>query len=369
MADTKINTDVVIVGKGISGLILSILLQEKGIDHILLDRVGKKKITPLPETIPPSALVLLESLNLLELFEKSSSKTFGYHSIWGSDTIVDNNFFYHNPYKYGLKLNKQTLLNDLEEIVKDKIVKFNDIIEINGSVENVSVKIKSNNAVRTINSRLIIDATGRNRNILKHLGIASEENDNLVALSCLVPRIKHPKLTHSVFVESFENGWGIVSSLNEQVNGMTIFTQQRNPILPQLKSYRHWKEALTKTKILKDFLSDDLDRKVAGGDANSSRASKIAGSNWLAIGDAAISFDPLSSHGISNAIYCSSASSKAIESYLKDDSEIHFQNYENTLAQIFEEYLKHKEKLYDSEKRWKESPFWNDNVFAKPAHY
>lgn len=368
MTEAKINTDVIIVGKGISGLILSILLKEKGIDHVVLDRVEKRKVMTLPETVPPSALVLLESLNLLELFEKSSSKTFGYHSLWGSDRITDNNFFFHNPYKYGLKLNKQALLKDLEEIVSDNVVQFNDLMEINRSAENVSIKIKSNNAVRTINSRVIVDATGRNRNVLKHLGIASEHYDNLVALSCLVPRIKHPKLTHSVFVESFENGWGIVSSLNDEINGMTIFTQQRNPILPQLKSYRHWKEALTKTKILKDFLSDELDRKVVGGDANSSRASIIAGSNWLAIGDAAISFDPLSSHGISNAIYCANEASKAIESHLENGSDNQFKNYEDTLTQIFSEYLKHKTKLYGTERRWKESSFWNDNAFAKPVH-
>ncbi len=368
MADAKINTDVIIVGKGISGLILSILLKERNVDHVLLDRVDKRKIMPMPETLPPSALVLLESLNLLELFEKSSSKTFGYHSLWGSDTVTDNHFFFHNPYKYGLKLNKQALLNDLEEVVKDKVVRFNDLMEINRSDENVSINIESNNTVRTINGRVVIDATGRNRNVLKHLGIASEPYDNLIALSCHLPFIKHPKLVHSVFSESFEHGWGIVSSLNEQINGMTIFTQKGNPILPQLKSYQHWKTVLSKTKLLKDFLTNDLNRKVVGGDANSSRASKIAGSNWLAIGDAATSFDPLSSHGISNAIYCADASAKAIESHLKDDSESHFQNYEDTLTQIFNEYLKHKRKLYDTETRWKANSFWNDNIFTKPVH-
>tara|TARA_B100000809_G_scaffold110161_1_gene108694 strand:- start:340 stop:1392 length:1053 start_codon:yes stop_codon:yes gene_type:complete len=349
MNKTNINTDVIIIGSGISGLILSILLKEKKVDHVVLDRVEKRKTLELPETLPPSTLVLLESLNLLELFERSSSKTFGYHSLWNSDTLTTDNFFSHNPYKYGLKLNKKPLLNNLGELVADHIIPFNNLIELDRSDENVTVKIESNNAVQTIKSRVIVDATGRNRTILKHLGIKSELFDNQLALSCHLPYFKHPQLMHKVYVESFEYGWGIVSSLNEQINGMTLYTKKGSPILPQLKDYRNWKELLSNTKLLKKFLSDDLNRKVVGGDANSSRASQIAGSNWLAVGDAAIAFDPISSHGISNAIYSANAAANAIKSYVTSNSVTSFQHYDDTICKIFNEYLKQKLKLYETD--------------------
>ncbi|MDG1315618.1 MAG: FAD-dependent monooxygenase [Flavobacteriaceae bacterium] len=351
MNKTTINTDVIIVGSGISGLILSNRLKEKKVDHVVLDRVAIRKTLEIPETLPPSTLVLLESLNLLELFKKSSSKTFGYDSIWNSDTITTDNFFNHNPYKYGLKLNKKELLNDLKELVIDNIVPFNNLIEINQSDENVTVQVESNNAVQTINGRAIVDATGRNRAVLKCIGVADESFDDQIALSCQLLYFKHPKLIHRVYVESFENGWGIVSYLNEQTNGMTLYTKKGSPILSQLKDYKNWKELLSNTKLLKDFLSDDLDRKIVGGKANSSRALQITGSNWLAIGDAAIAFDPLSSHGVSNAIYCANTASNAIESYVTKDENSSFQSYDDTLCQIFNEYLKQKSKLYDMDNR------------------
>lgn len=361
-------TDVIIVGKGISGLILSILLKQKNIDHVVLDRVAKRKTMEFPETLPPSALVLINSLGLLELFQKSSSKSFGYHSLWGSDTVTTNDFFNHNPYKYGLKLNKRELLNDLEQVVEDKLVKFEKLVEIKRSEKRVRVKIESNNESQTINGRVIVDATGRNRAVLKQLGVASEPFDNLVALSCHLPIFKHPRLIHRVCVESFDNGWGIVSSLNDQVNVMTLFTQKGNPILAQLKQYKHWNSILSNTRLLKDFLSEDTHRNVVGGDANSSKSSKITGPNWIAIGDAAISFDPLSSHGISNAIYCAKASSEAIQSHLNNDSDNSLQNCETTLIEIFSAYLKHKRTLYDAEKRWATTPFWRDDMIVKPVH-
>jgi len=341
------NTDVVIVGGGVSALILSILLKEKNIDHLVLNRVEKRKTLELPETIPPSALALLESLNLLELFEKSSSKTFGYHSIWNSAVVTTDNFFNHNPYKYGLKLNKRKLLSDLEELVTDQVIEFNNLLEIDRSDEEVTVKIESDNTLQTITSRVIVDATGRNRAVLKHLGVGDESFGNQVALSCHLPYFKHSQLIHPVFVESFENGWGIVSSLNEQINGITLYTEKGSPLIPQLKDSRNWKEVLSNTQLLKDFLPDDLACKIVGGKANSSRAAQIAGSNWLAIGDAAIAFDPLSSHGNSNAIYCANFASNTIESYLINDTDPSFKNYEDTICQVFNEYLKQKTKLYN----------------------
>ena len=352
MNKTNFNTDVIIVGCGVSGLILSNLLKEKKVDHVVLDRVEKRKTLEIPETLPPSTLVLLESLNLLELFLKSSSKTFGYHSLWNSEILTTDSFFNHNPYKYGLKLNKKVLLNDLGELVTDHILPFNNLIEVLRSDKNVTVKVESDNGVKTINGRVIVDATGRNRAILKLLGVTTESFDNQIALSCYLPYFKHPQLIHRVFVETFENGWGIVSALNDEVNGMTLYTQKGSPILPQLKEYQNWKEVLSNTKILKDFLTDDLNPKVVGGNANSSRVSEITGSNWLAIGDAAIAFDPLSSHGNSNAIYCANLASNAIESRLTNVDSASFQNYDDTLSQIFNEYLKQKTKLYDTDNRW-----------------
>jgi len=343
------NTDVIIVGGGVSGLVLSVLLKEQNIDHIVLKRVEKQKTLELPETLPPSTMVLLESLNLLELFSKSSSKTFGYHSLWYSDTLTTDNFFYHNPYKYGLKLHKKQLLQDLEALVSHHVLPFNNLLKLHQTNDKVSLTIESDNTAQTIKGKIVVDATGRKKAILKQLGIHSESFDDQVALSCHLPYIKHPKLIYPVFVESFEYGWGIVTSLNEQLNSITLYTKKGSPILPQLKEYQNWKNVLSNTKILKDFLTDYPNCKIAGGIANTSKSSQIAGSNWLAIGDAAIAFDPLSSHGISNAIYCAKLASSAIRSYMTNDTISSFENYENIVFQIFNEYLKQKIELYDRE--------------------
>ncbi len=89
-----------------------------------------------------------------------------------------------------------------------------------------------------------------------------------------------------------------------------------------------------------------------------SRATQLAGKNWLATGDAAIAFDPLSSHGITNAVYTANRAVKAIALHLSDGDEKHFQEYAESLSTIFATYLGTRYELYRRERRWPEAAFW-----------
>jgi len=193
---------------------------------------------------------------------------------------------------------------------------------------------------------------------LQKLEVDHKVYDELVAISCHIPKIIHPKLTHEVYVECFKEGWGIVSALNETENICSIFTNKGNEILPKLKDVSKWKSILNETVYLKDFLQEVNQVKCKGGNANSSVATQIAGINWLALGDASMSFDPLSSHGITNAIYTASKASEAIEKKLSFADEKVFLEYNSTMKTIFQQYLQSKNQLYQQETRWKEESFW-----------
>jgi len=123
--------EVIIIGNGIAGLTLAVLLQRKEIPFVLLQREEEKSAFALGETLPPTAMPLLHDLQLLSLFEESAyRKTYGYHSMWGSTRVTDINFFHHNPYKNGLKINKQQLLKQLQEIIKENIISYRKGFEL-----------------------------------------------------------------------------------------------------------------------------------------------------------------------------------------------------------------------------------------------
>ena len=352
-------TDVIVVGKGIAGLVVSLLLKRKGISHLLLDRRTARKQLALGETLPPSALSLLQSLGLLDLFESNSLyRTRGYHSAWGSTAIADHNFFLHSPFQHGLKINKQSIENDLERLTSENILRFEKLTAIRLTDQGVTIELQNDQGPMVLRGTCLVEATGRNRAVLKLLGITSTEYDQLTAYSCHLPRREHPKITHSVFVESFEHGWGIVSGLSDEVQVMSLFSRQRVGLHSEMRNYSCWPAILFETAHLRDFLSADDDIKVVGGDAGSSRPAQFAGQCWLATGDAAIAFDPLSSHGITNAVYTAHKAAEAIALHLSDFNEKYFREYAESLSAIFAAYLGTRYELYERERRWLGSPFW-----------
>jgi len=359
------DTEVIIAGGGIAGLTLSLLLEKKGIDHVVISRKGKANSFALAETLPPSALPLLGKLGLLELFESTAiQKTYGYHSLWGSNAVTDHNFYFHNPFKHGLKINKAAIISHLEHQQKRHIKYYEKSFAVVSDINGVTTAFDDGALTKSIKAKLIVDATGRNRAVLGHLNIPATNYDALMAFSCHVPRVKHSALTHNVYIETFEEGWGIVSALSETENVMTLFTTKKNPVQPQLKDYENWATLLSGTTYLKDFLTESKDIKVKGSKANSSKAVALAGDNWLAVGDAAISFDPLSSHGITNALYTAHLAATTIEKHIKQGDHTALKAYDKLLAAIFEQYLQTKGQLYNNEKRWPVSSFWNDKNSA-----
>ena len=99
---------------------------------------------------------------------------------------------------------------------------------------------------------------------------------------------------------------------------------------------------------------------------------RAAGDGWLAIGDAAIGLDPLSSSGIDFALASAERASSVLcalaagrhESGDEYDAEVHAD---------FAAYLRDRRAYYAMERRWPESPFWLRRQFTlaegEPSNY
>ena len=119
----------------------------------------------------------------------------------------------------------------------------------------------------------------------------------------------------------------------------------------------HYREGLS----LDDELPGDgiVARRLAGGAltsqdvvaVSSSRRRRLIGSGWSAVGDAAISFDPLSGYGLTNAL----SSAIALADAVAGDS---MAAYSAALERRFSAYLEQRAEFYALEPRWRERPFW-----------
>jgi len=82
-----------------------------------------------------------------------------------------------------------------------------------------------------------------------------------------------------------------------------------------------------------------------------------AGDAWLAAGDAALSFDPLSAQGLLNAMFTGLAAAEAADRHLSGGHDA-VPGYVETVARIHLAYCRHLSFWYRAETRWPAAPFW-----------
>jgi flavin-dependent dehydrogenase len=86
---------------------------------------------------------------------------------------------------------------------------------------------------------------------------------------------------------------------------------------------------------------------------------QAAGDGWLAVGDAASAYDPISSQGIYKALAEGIGAGTAIAAWLRGDSS-QLQEYDDAIRARFNTYLHNRNFLYGLEQRWPESLFWQE---------
>jgi flavin-dependent dehydrogenase len=84
---------------------------------------------------------------------------------------------------------------------------------------------------------------------------------------------------------------------------------------------------------------------------------RLSGANWVACGDAAASYDPLSSHGIATALATGHDAAEALHNSLAGNGATRAR-YEDRVRRSFEYYMRTKNEYYAQEQRWRDRPFW-----------
>jgi flavin-dependent dehydrogenase len=106
---------------------------------------------------------------------------------------------------------------------------------------------------------------------------------------------------------------------------------------------------------------------IRGAPANSQRLRDFCGDAWMAVGDAAQAYDPLSSQGIDKALRTASHAGHMIHYALTDcpqgtaglDSRnAYLHQYDEQQRQLWQAYLSQRDFYYGIQPRWSDQPFW-----------
>jgi flavin-dependent dehydrogenase len=105
---------------------------------------------------------------------------------------------------------------------------------------------------------------------------------------------------------------------------------------------------------------------IAARACGSQRLDVAAGADWIAAGDAASRFDPLSSQGITKALRSGVFASYAVADLLTRGDSRGIRRYQRFIRSEFDSYLRTRAQVYAQEQRWPQSEFWSSRGEHNP---
>jgi 2-polyprenyl-6-methoxyphenol hydroxylase-like FAD-dependent oxidoreductase len=172
---------------------------------------------------------------------------------------------------------------------------------------------------------------------------------------------RNPSGDQRSLVEAVAEGWWYTAGLP---GGRRVASLHVEPALAAriMRSGGEWQRRLQGTSHVREKCQLDTSwSRPRGADAAGSWTPRPYGRNWLAVGDAALAMDPLSSQGIFNALYTGLRGAQALLQTLSsgaDDTPL--ASYAARLAAIRAAYRCNAVDYYLMEQRWRAQPFWRD---------
>lgn len=353
-------TDILIIGGGIAGCIAAISLVDS-YRVTLIDKLYQPK-DRIGESLAPAAGRILNELDLLDGMENHSPLIFkqnlGMKSYWGSDQlhIVDH---MRNPDGFVKSLDRKAFEVYLRKVAEERGVKCkwgSSLVSSFFEDELWTVQLReSDENTQTVSAKFVIDASGRQSHFARSIGIKRQVEDKLLACWLTFPNTEENTMST---ISSSSNGWWYSSVVPNNRRVVAFHTDSdliEKSALKTTESFLELAQENDQMKALFNRVENSIEFHGTTA-ANSTRLEQVAGNKWAAIGDAALSFDPLSSQGMFNAMACAMQLKGLISEFgFTTDVSSH---YSNQVDQIWTHYLKHKALFYGAEERWKAEMFW-----------
>jgi flavin-dependent dehydrogenase len=215
-------------------------------------------------------------------------------------------------------------------------------------------------------ARIVIDATGRGARLARRIGARRQRGDRLISV-WQYGRDLAPSQRGFAHIEACENGWWYSAPLPGQRRVLALHTDADLLAKTGLRDAGWLEAAARRLPATRELLGQQgyaADTPAMATPAHTASLDAGAGPGWFAVGDAALSFDPLSSQGIFNALYTGLAAAEAADRTLRGEPQA-CQRYNGELAAIGAAYERHLAYCYGQETRWPSAPFWRRRIPAR----
>ena len=354
--------EVAVIGGGPAGCATALALTRLGRSVLVLEQTDYEK-TRVGEILPPAVRNPLMQLGVWGKFlAEKHLPAAGIQSVWGRDELHENNFIF-NPHGAGWHLERNRFDAMLAEAAKDAgagvLREAKGFSLLANGTGDWRVETSNRGIRRRWRARFVVDATGRASAVAYKQGAVRKSWDHLVAAtSFFSPGAPARSAKHMALVEAVESGWWYSALLPDGRMVAALMTDADLYAQGRRASEEYWQEQMAATRQTKLRLRGWTGLSVPRiFSANTSRLDRMTGDDWLAVGDSAMAFDPLSSQGVYKAIESGIHAAKAIHRQLAGDEKARL-DYAQRLEEGFTRYLAARNYFYRREHRWTDSPFW-----------
>lgn len=353
---------VVVAGGGPAGAAAALALAREGC-RVLLADASPAGAFRVGEALPPAARPLLRDLGVLDRFLADGHlPSYGNLSIWGSDRPQDHDHIF-DPHGHGWHLDRARFDALLRGAARDAGAEVPEGASIERTErENGAWRVRLSDGAETreVRAAWLVDATGRRAAIARRHGAARRHDDRLVAFHARFRSAAGGDADARTMIESAPGGWWYTALLPSGERVAAWLTDADLADRAALLSPEGFAARLRESPHIGALLARcgyELQGRPCGTGAGSARLDRFAGDGWLAVGDAAISFDPLSSQGMLNALYTGLRGGQALARALHG-AHAGIGEYTERLEQVYGTYLRNRLAFYATEPRWAGHAFW-----------
>lgn len=298
--------DVLIVGAGPAGASTALALRQAGVARVAMLKTPPSRFAPrrprMVESASPDLPALLARLGLS--LPGGARPIPGQGSAWGGALRWEA--FERRGLPPAWRLDRQRFDADLLDaaVAAGVVVVDGHLLACDRSAAGMwqARVAPRSGAVVTLGAPWMVDASGRRSALARQLGARRLRIDVQLGMATRVDLAGAtallPPLAEQLLVESCDLGWWYAAPDAEQRLSLCLFSDRdllRGPV--------RWRSALAATEYLGElFALLPPQPRLFGHAAESACLDRAAGDGWLAVGDALMSLDPLSSSGISWAL-------------------------------------------------------------------